>query len=75
MIHAKMAEDVCEGIVNDLNLIVSTAERCGNMKKVETDHLRNRKYTKRLYVHVKTSRDSKSQKNKRPRGARGFNEG
>jgi len=31
-IHAKMAEDVYDGIENALNLIVCTAERSGNMK-------------------------------------------
>jgi len=31
--YAKMAEDVCEGIENVLNFIVSTAERSGNLKK------------------------------------------
>jgi len=28
-----MADEVCEGIDNALNIIVSTTERCGNMKK------------------------------------------
>jgi len=58
--HAKMADDMSEGIDNALNLVVNTVERSGNMKKelketiYETvSSLRN------LFAKLKDSRDSK----------------
>ena len=57
-----MTEDVCEGIENALNIIVSTVERSGNMKKELVQTIFETVSTLRdLYVQPKTSRDSKSQ--------------
>jgi len=55
-----MADDVSEGTENALNIIVSTAERSGNMKKelkqTVFETLSN------LFVKLKDSRDGKSSK-------------
>jgi len=57
-----MVEDVCEGIENALNLILSTAERSGNMRRELKQTIFDIVSTLRdLYVQLKSSRDSKSQ--------------
>ena len=59
---AKLVEDVCEGIEDALNLIVSTAERSGNMNKELKQTIFETVSTLRdLHVQLKTSRDNKSQ--------------
>jgi chromosome condensin MukBEF ATPase and DNA-binding subunit MukB len=59
---AKMAEDVSEVIENALNLIVTTSDRSGNMKKDLKQTIFDTVSTLgELYVQLKSSRDSKSQ--------------
>jgi SMC interacting uncharacterized protein involved in chromosome segregation len=58
---AKMADEVCEGIENALNIIVNTTERSGNMKKELKQNIFETVSTLRnLFVKLKGNIDSKS---------------
>ena len=48
----KMADDVIDGMENSLNITVSTAERSGNMKKIEVNYIRNCKYTQEFILKL-----------------------
>jgi hypothetical protein len=56
-----MADDESEGIENALNIIVSTAERSGNMKKESKQTIFETISTlKNLFVKLEDNRDGKS---------------
>ena len=47
-----MADDVSEAIENALNIIVNTAERSGNIKRIEANYIWNHKYSKKFICKV-----------------------
>jgi hypothetical protein len=56
-----MADEVCEGIEDALNLIVSTTEQSGNMKiGLKQTIFETVSILRNLFVKLKDSRDSKS---------------
>jgi hypothetical protein len=59
--EVKMADDVCEGIEEALNLVVTTTERSGNMKKKLKQPIYDTVSTLRnLFVKLKNNCDEKS---------------
>ena len=56
-----MADDVCEGIQNVLNLIVSTSERSSNIRKeLKQTFFQTVSSLRNLFVQLKDSRDGKT---------------
>ena len=61
--ESKMADDVCEGIQNALNLIVSTAERSSNIRnELKQTIFQTVSSLWNPFVQLKDSRDSKTHK-------------